>query len=67
MSVAITIFGYIFGVFVGTGKTLAYLVPIVHHLKEEQDQGVISRLKRPRALIVVPNRELAFQVLVSNI
>ncbi|XP_073249245.1 uncharacterized protein [Porites lutea] len=47
----------------GTGKTLAYLSPIVHHLREEQDQGVISRLNRPRALIVLPNRELAFQVL----
>jgi len=47
----------------GTGKTLAYLLPIVHHLREEQDRGVMSRLKRPRALIVLPNRELAFQVL----
>lgn len=53
-------------VIAGTGKTLAYLVPIVHHLREEQDQGVISRLNRPRALIVLPNRELAFQVLVSG-
>ena len=51
----------------GTGKTLAYLSPIVHHLREEQDQGVISRLNRPRALIVLPNRELAFQVLVSEV
>ncbi|XP_068731663.1 uncharacterized protein [Montipora capricornis] len=47
----------------GTGKTLAYLLPIVHHLKEEHDQGLISRVKRPRVLIVVPSRELAFQVL----
>ena len=51
----------------GTGKTLAYLSPIVHHLREEQDQGLISRLNRPRALIVLPNRELAFQVLVSAV
>jgi len=47
----------------GTGKTLAYLLPIVHHLKEEHDLGMISRLKRPRVLIAVPNRELALQVL----
>lgn len=51
----------------GTGKTLAYLLPIVHHLKEEHDQGMMSRLKRPRVLIAVPNRELAFQVLVCSL
>ena len=28
---------------------------------------MISRLNRPRALIVLPNRELAFQVLVSEV
>lgn len=51
----------------GTGKTLAYLLPIVHHLKEEHDLGMISRLKRPRVLIAVPNRELALQVLVCSL
>lgn len=52
----------------GTGKTLAYLAPIVHHLREdERTHGVITRLKRPRACIVVPGRELAVQVLVSDI
>ena len=50
----------------GTGKTLAYLAPVVHHLREdERKHGVITRLKRPRACIVVPGRELAIQVLVS--
>lgn len=52
----------------GTGKTLAYLAPVVHHLREdERTLGVITRLKRPRACIVVPCRELAVQVLVSDI
>ncbi|PFX20554.1 DEAD-box ATP-dependent RNA helicase 39 [Stylophora pistillata] len=48
----------------GTGKTLAYLAPVVHHLREDERKlGVITRLKRPRACIVVPGRELAIQVL----
>ncbi|XP_078349362.1 uncharacterized protein LOC144634318 isoform X2 [Oculina patagonica] len=48
----------------GTGKTLAYLAPVVHHLREdERKHGVITRFKRPRACIVVPARELAVQVL----
>jgi len=60
---------YLFYIVVtGTGKTLAYLAPIVHHLREdERTHGVITRLKRPRACIVVPGRELAIQVLVSDI
>ena len=48
----------------GTGKTLSYLLPIFHCLKAEE-----CRLKRahhlpnrPRAIVVVPNRELAVQV-----
>jgi len=54
-------------VITGTGKTLAYLAPVVHHLREdERTHGVITRLKRPRACIVVPCRELAVQVLVSD-
>jgi len=40
------------------------LAPVVHHLREdERTHGVITRLKRPRACIVVPCRELAVQVL----
>jgi superfamily II DNA/RNA helicase len=48
----------------GTGKTFAYLLPILNELKE-QEQASGRRLtmeKRPRALIVVPTRELAQQV-----
>ena len=46
---------------------LVYLSPIVHHLrKEEEENGVVARLRRPRALIVLPSRSLASQVLVST-
>lgn len=40
----------------GTGKTAAYLLPIIYHLKYHQPPV-------PRALILVPTRELAVQVL----
>eukprot|EP01025_Chloroclados_australasicus_P059216 TRINITY_DN7477_c0_g2_i2.p1 TRINITY_DN7477_c0_g2~~TRINITY_DN7477_c0_g2_i2.p1 ORF type:complete len:648 (+),score=67.94 TRINITY_DN7477_c0_g2_i2:48-1991(+) len=47
----------------GSGKTLAYLLPVVHKLKQEEDEGVVSRVKRPRALILGPTRELTDQIL----
>lgn len=39
----------------GTGKTFAYLLPILKHLK-------YSRQENPRVLILVPTRELVVQV-----
>ncbi len=39
----------------GTGKTFAYLVPLLRQLK-------YSEIKHPRILIVVPTRELVLQV-----
>ena len=39
----------------GTGKTAAYLLPLIKHLGYAQG-------KEPRALIVIPTRELAIQV-----
>ncbi len=39
----------------GTGKTFAYLLPILRHLK-------YSEQKHPRVLILVPTRELVVQV-----
>ncbi|MFH1121298.1 MAG: DEAD/DEAH box helicase [Bacteroidota bacterium] len=39
----------------GTGKTLAYLLPILHDLK-------FSKQNSPRILILVPTRELVLQV-----
>lgn len=45
----------------GTGKTGAYLLPIIERLR----QGETQRKKRVRALILVPTRELAVQVAKS--
>ncbi|MGL4174287.1 MAG: DEAD/DEAH box helicase [Actinomycetota bacterium] len=41
----------------GTGKTLAFGLPIASKLTEENDKG-----RAPRALILTPTRELALQV-----
>lgn len=47
----------------GTGKTLAYMVPLVNLLKHEEDEvGVYRQEQRPRALVIVPTKELAEQV-----
>lgn len=47
----------------GTGKTLTYLAPLVHHLRtEEVDLTVQRRDRRPRAVVLVPSRELTQQV-----
>ena len=49
----------------GSGKTLAYGLPILHHLLTEAYSRPIpsSRTRRPvRALILAPTRELALQV-----
>eukprot|EP00163_Fabomonas_tropica_P003578 TRINITY_DN13087_c0_g1_i1.p1 TRINITY_DN13087_c0_g1~~TRINITY_DN13087_c0_g1_i1.p1 ORF type:complete len:660 (-),score=98.44 TRINITY_DN13087_c0_g1_i1:75-2054(-) len=47
----------------GTGKTLSYLLPLITRIKqlEEQRGGKRGRAGRPRALIIVPNRELGEQ------
>lgn len=48
----------------GSGKTLAYLAPLISRLKDEEEHlGVLPRLRHPRALIVLPSRDLAAQVL----
>ncbi|CAG0914064.1 unnamed protein product [Notodromas monacha] len=39
----------------GSGKTAAFLIPLLHHLKEPSKKGI-------RALIVAPTRELAAQI-----
>ena len=57
------------------GKTLAYLLPLVHNLRaaesagaeavergEDPPTGAASRPKRPRALVLAPTRELAAQI-----
>ncbi|KAJ1646570.1 hypothetical protein LPJ64_001960 [Coemansia asiatica] len=54
----------------GGGKTLAYALPLMTQLKQEEldaakEQGALDKLRRerrPRALVVVPSRELVKQV-----
>lgn len=47
----------------GSGKTLAYALPILHQLKTlENDGQAIKADGRPRAVVMVPTRELGEQV-----
>lgn len=47
----------------GSGKTLAYLLPIIDRLKREEEDGRVQRKSgRPRAVVLVPTRELVVQV-----
>ena len=39
----------------GSGKTAAFIIPILHHLQRHSKQGF-------RALVLAPTRELAKQV-----
>ncbi|XVE70312.1 hypothetical protein DITRI_Ditri10aG0062400 [Diplodiscus trichospermus] len=49
----------------GSGKTLAYLTPVIQRLREEELKGVSkSSSGSPRAVIIVPTAELATQVLI---
>ncbi|XP_068661218.1 DEAD-box ATP-dependent RNA helicase 50 [Aristolochia californica] len=48
----------------GSGKTLAYLAPVIQHMREEELQGFSkSAARHPRVVILVPTAELASQVL----
>lgn len=44
----------------GSGKTMAYLLPMIHHLLSAPDKTKSSH--GPRALILSPTRELATQI-----
>lgn len=47
----------------GGGKTLSYALPVLHLLKTMEDNGdPVSRESRPRAVVIVPTRELGEQV-----
>ena len=47
----------------GSGKTLAYALPSMHHIKSLEIAGdAITLSGRPRAIVVVPTRELGEQV-----
>lgn len=47
----------------GTGKTLSYALPLFHLLKaqELESQKILTEKNSPRAVIIVPNRELSKQ------
>ena len=47
----------------GSGKTLSYLIPIFNMLKNEEDDGLMTRYQHPCACIIAPFRELAIQIL----
>lgn len=47
----------------GKGKTLAYLIPVVNKLLKENKDKLYPMPNAPRAIIVVPTRELAVQTL----
>lgn len=50
----------------GSGKTLAYLAPIIQRLREEELQELSkSSSQNPRVVIMVPTAELASQVSCS--
>ncbi len=47
----------------GSGKTLAFALPVLHRLKTMEAEGnPVSEPGRPRAVVVVPTRELGEQV-----
>jgi len=47
----------------GSGKTLSYALPILHQLKTLENAGnPVSVERQPRAVVVVPTRELGEQV-----
>lgn len=46
----------------GTGKTLAFGIPIIRHIVDENSQNAPRQGRSPRALVLAPTRELAKQV-----
>ncbi|CAK9138894.1 unnamed protein product [Ilex paraguariensis] len=48
----------------GSGKTLAYLLPVIQRLRQEELQGLGKSVSQsPRVIVLVPTAELASQVL----
>ena len=47
----------------GSGKTLSYVLPLLHWLKTLEDDGSpVEAAAQPRAAVIVPSRELGDQV-----
>ncbi|KAL8237325.1 hypothetical protein R6Q59_018406 [Mikania micrantha] len=48
----------------GSGKTLAYLLPVIQSIRQDELEGLAKSLPQsPRVVIIVPTAELASQVL----
>jgi superfamily II DNA/RNA helicase len=53
----------VIGAQTGSGKTFTYLAPVMQSLKSDEDAGAgRARPRRPRAIVLLPTRELALQV-----
>lgn len=53
----------------GSGKTLSYLIPVIHRLRQQEQQSDACALqapRRPRVVVLVPNAELGLQTLVIS-
>ena len=46
----------------GTGKTLAFVLPALEHLLQQQNTGGSQSARNPRVVILGPTRELVIQV-----
>ena len=49
----------------GSGKTASFVLPILHKIEQKIEKGQTLRGRSIRALILVPTRELAMQVLAN--
>ncbi|KAG6624172.1 DEAD-box ATP-dependent RNA helicase 39-like [Carya illinoinensis] len=53
----------VLGSHTGSGKTLAYMLPLVQLLRRDEALfGMLTRPRRPRAVVLCPTRELSEQV-----
>lgn len=51
----------------GSGKTLAYLVPLIQDIKQQEAAagGPQTQPRKPRAIVLCPTEELCAQVLLT--
>jgi len=52
----------VIGAETGSGKTLAYLLPILQNLLREKPPNLGKESRMPRAVVMLPNKELCEQV-----
>ncbi|XP_050367027.1 DEAD-box ATP-dependent RNA helicase 39 [Argentina anserina] len=53
----------VLGSHTGSGKTLAYMLPLAQLLRRDEAQnGIVMKPRRPRAIVLCPTRELSEQV-----